>query len=194
MLKIRKDWGQMFEMFDAKDYAVARSKYRPSIIEVLWIAESPPSSQGFFYFDETTGRDHLFRETMKAVRIWPDDDKMPKGVDKRRYLREFQSKGYFLVDTCELPVDELDDARRREAIERGAMRIVGEVMELRPKSILVVKSNVFQPVKNKLEKAELGGQILNKEPIPFPSHGWQSKYRSKVRHLLEREKSRAAAT
>ncbi len=173
-------------MFDAKDYAVARSKYRPSSIEVLWIAESPPSSQGFFYFDKTTGRDHLFRETMKAVGIWPDDDKMRRGMDKRPYLNEFRSKGYFLLDTCELPIDKLGNAGRREAVNQGALRVVGEVKQLRPKNILIVKSNVFQPVKNELEKSGLGGRILNKEAIPFPSHGWQSKYRSQVRHLLER--------
>ncbi len=173
-------------MFDAKDYAVARNQYRPSIIEVLWIAESPPSSQGFFYFDRTTGRDHLFRETMKAVGLWPDKDRMQKDVDKRPLLDGFRSKGYFLVDTCELPVDKLDNDRRRDAVERGALRLVGEVKELRPKNILIVKSNVFMPVKHELEKAGLGGVILNQKPIPFPSHGWQSKYRSQVRHLLKR--------
>ncbi len=109
-------------MLEAGDYAVARNKYRPSKVEVLWIAESPPSSQGFFYFEKTTGKDHLFRETMKAVGIWPE--------------------------------------------------------------ILIVKANVFGPVREELEKAGLGGRILNKRPIPFPSHGWQSKYRSQVRQLI----------
>src|SRR5215472_18871035 len=99
-------------MSSAKDYAVARNKYRQDKIEVLWIAESPPSSQGFFYFDKTIGKDHLFRETMKAVGIWPGNTTMRKGLDKRPYLRHFKSKGYYLVDTCETPIDRLDNLRR----------------------------------------------------------------------------------
>jgi hypothetical protein len=172
-------------MLEAGDYAVARNKYQPSKVEVLWIAESPPSSQGFFYFEKTTGSDHLFRETMKAVEIWPENWTMHKGMDKRPYLGQFESKGYFLFDTCELPVDKLDKARRREEIRKGALRITGEVRALEPKNILIVKVNVFGPVREELEKAGLDGRILNKRPIPFPSHGWQSKYRSQVRHLIK---------
>ncbi len=171
-------------MLEAGDYAVARNKYRPSKIEVLWIAESPPSSQGFFYFEKTTGKDHLFRETMKAVGAWPENLTMHKDMDKRPYLSQFELKCYFLIDTCELPVDNLDNARRREKIREGALRIVGEVRALEPESVLIVKANVFRQVRDELEKAGLGGRILNKQPIPFPSHGWQSKYRSQVRQHI----------
>jgi hypothetical protein len=174
-------------MLEVGDYAVARNKYRPGKVEVLWIAESPPSSQGFFYFEKTTGKDHLFRETMKAVGIWPENFPMHKGMDKRPYLNKFESKDYFLIDTCELPVDKLDDARRLQEIRKGALRITGEVRALEPKRVLIVKANVFGPVRDALEKAGLGGRILNKQPIPFPSHGWQSKYRSKVRQLIRSE-------
>ncbi len=171
-------------MLEAGDYAVARSKYRPSKVEVLWIAESPPTSQGFFYFEKTTGKDHLFRETMKAVGIWPSNSTMHKDMDKRPYLSQFESKGYFLIDTCELPVDRLDNAKRRQEIRRGALRLTGEVRALEPKKVLIVKANVFGPVREELERAGLGGRILNKRAIPFPSHGWQPKYRSQVRHLI----------
>ena len=171
-------------MLGIDDYASARNKYRPSKVEVLWIAESPPSSRGFFYFEKTIGKDHLFRETMKAVGIWPENRTMHKGLDKRTYLNQFESKGYFLIDTCELPVDKLDNARRRQKIREGALRITGEVKALKPEKVLVVKANVFCPVRDELERAGLGGRILNQQPIPFPSHGWQSKYRSQVRHLI----------
>ena len=172
-------------MLSVDDYAAARNKYRPNKVEVLWIAESPPSSQGFFYFEKTIGKDHLFRETMKAVGIWPENWTMSKDMDKRPYLSQFESKGYFLIDTCELPVDKLNNARRRQEIRTGALRVTSEVRALEPKNVLIVKANVFGPVRDELEKAGLGGRILNKQPIPFPSHGWQSKYRSQVRQLVK---------
>jgi len=119
------------------------------------------------------------------VGIWPENSAMHKGMDKRPYLSQFESKGYFLIDTCELPVDKLDNARRRQRIRKGALRITGEVRALEPENVLIVKANVFGPVRDELEKAGLGGRILNKQPIPFPSHGWQSKYRTQVRHLIK---------
>ncbi len=64
------------------------------------------------------------------------------------------------------------------------MRITGEVRALEPRRVMIVKRNVFVPVRDELEKAGLGARILNKQPIPFPSHGWQSKYRSQVRQLI----------
>ncbi len=51
-------------------YRAAREAYRPHRISVLFIAESPPTSGGYFYFEKTVGKDHLFRETMKALGLW----------------------------------------------------------------------------------------------------------------------------
>src|SRR5438128_12552171 len=94
----------------------ARRKYRPRKVLCLLIAESPPSSGGFFYFPMTIGKDHLFRETMKALKFWPEDEPMRRGVDKRSMLRRFQSMGLYLLDTCVFPVDKLRPSERRKAV------------------------------------------------------------------------------
>src|SRR5438445_10677679 len=98
------------------NFSRARRKYRPRKVRLLLIAESPPSSGGFFYFPRTIGKDHLFRETMKALDLWPKNEPMRKGVDKRSMLRRFQSMGLYLLDTCEFPVDKMLPWERREAI------------------------------------------------------------------------------
>src|SRR5438445_1928078 len=100
----------------ATDLSRARRKYRPRKVLFLLIAESPPSSGGFFYFPMTIGKDHLFRETMKALDSWPKNEPMRKGVDKRPMLRRFQSMGLYLLDTCDFPVDKMLPWERREAI------------------------------------------------------------------------------
>jgi len=51
-------------------YTVSRNKYKPNKVNVLLIAESPPSSGGYFYSETTIGKDHLFRETMKVLGFW----------------------------------------------------------------------------------------------------------------------------
>src|SRR5256712_7723021 len=93
----------------------ARRKYRPRKIWILLIAESPPSSGGFFYFPMTIGKDHLFRETMKALDLWPENEPMRKGVDNRPMLQHFQSMGFYLLDTCAFPVATLLPAEHRES-------------------------------------------------------------------------------
>ncbi len=164
-----------------RDFRSAREQYKSARIRLLLIAESPPSSGGYFYFDRTTGKDHLFRETMKAVVLWPADETMPKDLDKRRMLKQFQDKGLFLIDTCPLPVDKLSSRERRFAVDREVPKLVDEVNRLLPEQILIVKNTIYASVRAGLEKAGLSEKILNKTPIPFPSHGNQRIYREKLK-------------
>lgn len=165
-------------------YSAARMKYKPKRIRILMIAESPPASGGFFYFERTIGKDHLFRETMKALSLWPKSQPMPKGIDKRPLLNRFQSGGFFLVDTSLLPINSMPMKQRRMAVLAEIPRLVADVCDLKPDKILIVKSTIFRPVKEALERSGMDNKILNKEPLPFPSHGNQGTFRRTFRRLL----------
>jgi hypothetical protein len=167
-----------------QDYASARNKYRPDKVCLLLIAESPPSSGGYFYAEVTIGKDHLFRETMKALEFWPINHPMRKGCDKRPMLAQFRSMGFFLIDTCELPVDKLSPEERRISTVQGALTLPKRVKELDPCRILIVKKTVFKPVKQVLSNEGFGDRILNVRPLPFPSHGNQKKFRMMLRRLV----------
>jgi len=151
---------------------------------VLFVAESPPSSGGFFYFSKTIGKDHLFRETMKALSLWPLGHPLRKGLDKTGLLEEFRSRGFFLIDTCDRPVDRLSPKARRISIAREAPGLARRAKELDPGSIVIVKQTVYGPVRHALETAGLGDRVLNTEPLPFPSHGNQRRYRLRLRRLI----------
>ena len=164
----------------------ARRKYRPSKIRLLMIAESPPSSGGFFYFPKTIGKDHLFRETMKTVGLWPQSTPMRGGVDTTPMLRGFQSMGFYLIDSSAYPVDKMSNSERMEAIRDQLPRLVKDMKRANPPCIVIVKSSIFGPVKSALEEAGFGSRVLNHQPIPFPSHGNQQEYRTMMgRHLTE---------
>jgi hypothetical protein len=168
------------------DFNRERRKYRPRKVRFLLIAESPPSSGGFFYFRETIGKDHLFRETMKALELWPRNKPMRKCVDKGPMLRSFQSMGFYLLDTSIFPVDKIPRTERRKAIQNQTPRLVGDVVEADPSHILIVKSSIFKPVSNALRESDLWTRVLNTGPVPFPSHGNQSQYRSMLRHAIRK--------
>src|SRR5205807_1799499 len=170
----------------ATDLSRARRKYRPRKVLFLLIAECPPSSGGFFYFPMTIGKDHLFPETMKALDLWPKNEPMRKGVDKRPMLRRFQSMGLYLLDTCDFPVDKMRPLKRSEAVLQQMPRLIDDVIDADPLHILVVKSTIFNPVVIALEESGLRSRILNTRPVPFPSHGNQRVYRSSLRRALTR--------
>jgi len=50
-------------------YRVARDAYGPGRVRVLLIAESPPASDGFFYFPETMWKEHLLSETIESRHV-----------------------------------------------------------------------------------------------------------------------------
>jgi hypothetical protein len=168
----------------------ARRKYRPRKVRLLLIAESPPSSGGFFYFGTTIGKDHLFRETMKALEFWPKDESMRKGVDKRSMLRRFQSMGLYLLDTCVFPVDKSRPSERRKAVLTQTRRLVNDVIKANPLNIFIVKSSIFNPVSVALREASLLTRVLNTGPVPFPSHGNQRVYRSMLRRAMSKARLR----
>jgi len=166
-------------------YILARNKFKPyEGVKFLLIAESPPASGGYFYFDRTTGRDSLFRETMKALGMFPEDKRMPKGFDKRPLLKEFQLQGFFVVDASYEPVDKLRTREKKLIITKEIPRLIADIRKLNPETIIIVKSSLFAPVKEALEKAGLGEKILNRSALPFPSHGNQKAYRQKLRELV----------
>jgi hypothetical protein len=167
----------------------ARRRYRPHKVRLLLIAESPPSSGGFFYFPTTIGKDHLFRETMKALEFWPINQPMRRGVDKRSMLRRFQTMGFYLLDTCDFPVNKLRPVERREAVLRQIPRLVNKVIDADPLHILIVKSSIFQPVFIALKESGLRSRVLNSGPVPFPNHGNQRIYRSLLRRALAKAHS-----
>ena len=177
-------------MSDAKDREInfgrARRKYRPDKIRFLLIAESPPSSGGFFYFATTIGKDHLFRETMKALEFWPHNQPMQRGVDKRSMLRRFQSMGFYLLDTCVSPVDKMRPDDRRETVLTQTPRLIKDVISADPSHIFIVKSSIFNPVSQALKESGFLPRLLNVRPVPFPSHGNQRLYRSMLRRAVRK--------
>ncbi len=168
------------------DFSRYRRKYRPRKVRFLLIAESPPSSGGFFYFETTIGKDHLFRETMKAIKLWPDDEPMHRGVDKRSMLRHFQSMGFYLLDTCVSPVDKMGPSDKRKTVLSQTPRLVNDVIEANPSHIFIVKSSIFHPVSLALRESSVRSRVLNTGPVPFPNHGRQRTYRSMLRRALRK--------
>lgn len=167
---------------EASEYREAREKYRPRQTGTLWVAESPPSGGGYFYFEKASGGNHLFRETMRALGWWPAERPMPLGFDKRALLRRFQREGHLLTDLSPFPVNHLPRGEKGATLRPRVSGLLREAALVGPKRVILVKRNVFEILYKPLREA--GFEILNEGPIPFPSNGWQAEYRRGIRTLL----------
>lgn len=162
-------------------------QYKPEKVKILWIVESPPKSvpARYFYRPELTRFDSLFRETMKALNI-------PISNPKSAALKEFQSRGNFLIDSMKCPADK-SNAHLKPQMRINCSSILNEeILSLDPENILIIKADVYYPVINQLIEIDrlnpeknISVRVLNKNSIPFPGSGQQIRFREAVKQYLK---------
>src|SRR3954467_10612986 len=76
----------------------AAERYRPDVVDLLLVAEAPPSAlDRYFYFEDVLTHDSLFRHVVRGVLgETPSRDKAP-------YLDELRERGVFLVHLSDDP-------------------------------------------------------------------------------------------
>src|SRR4051812_24859212 len=82
-----------------------RRRFRPAKVRVLFVGESPPASGRFFY----RGDSGLYRAMREAFAT------LDPSLGDTNFLQAFQERGFYLVDLCAGPVDDLDAKSRRAA-------------------------------------------------------------------------------
>jgi hypothetical protein len=95
-------------------YLSIRSKFAPASAKLVIVAESPPASDEGKYFYNPTGAvtEWLFAALMKQLCVEPKT--------KDEGLREFQRRGWALIDATYEPVNKREsEAAKKEVILRG---------------------------------------------------------------------------
>ena len=167
-------------------YALLRARWKPDPVRLLLIAESPPDSgagpRRFFYDDDLTARDSLFRSVAKAVF---DVERLPSGRGgKTAWLRRLKDRGVYLIDQAPVPVNMKHPRERAAILAANIEATVEQARELRPEGIIICKTNVFADLAGPLRHAGL--PLLHDEPIPFPGSGWQKVFVERFRAAANR--------
>lgn len=176
----------MERSYDVERAWRARIRYLPEKVKVLFVAESPPNKgvdgeYRYFYFEGLpTGREFLYKETMKAIfgsEFSPD-------LEKSVFLKRFCQAGLFLLDAARCPVDKKYARRQRNSaiVSCAQTHLLPEIEELKPESLLLIKKNVFE-ILSPIFKQK-GFKVLNKLPIPYPNYGHQEAFRRSLRESL----------
>ena len=174
-------------------YESVRQTYKPAIIKLLLIAESPPpapdiqSSRQFYYADRIRKDDRLFVNTIKALYPEAADIKEPElERQKETWLKRLQADGIYMIEALEeSQVHEVAKRRRQELIAESLPRIIERVGQLATDStkIILIKSNVYDIAAEPLREA--GFMVLNIELVDYPGRFNQRAYREKLAQLTK---------
>lgn len=174
-------------------YDEIRRQFKPKIIKVLFITESPPpaadvqSSRQFYRSDRIRHDDRLFANTIKA--LYPEARNSTEAeleTDKQSWLERFKSDGYYMIEALtESQPHEVTKTQRQLKIQNSLPGLLARVAKLATPhtKIILVKSNVFIVAAEPLR--QIGFNVLNTELVDYPGHYNQRVYREKVAALLK---------
>jgi hypothetical protein len=155
-----------FVSADRRDAAARRqsaaSRYQPEAVRLLLVAETPPTAlDRYFYFDDVSSHDGLFRYVTKLVLGATAD----RG-DKSAALARLRDEGVFLIDTKPDPYD-----------TRPLSDLAGELVDrcrvLAPDHIILIKTSVYDAAFTALRNAGL--PVVDRR-VPFPGSGQQRRF------------------
>lgn len=162
-----------------QEHVIAREKYRPQSIKLMFIAEAPPCTEGqFFYFENVLKGDSLFLHVIRAV--FPDLEGMETKelrARKEEMLYRFRDEGYFLEDSVFDVIPKGTSAKDKEkAVVGGQQNLVERITPYKTSTKFILLSALVFRTNYELLKKE-GFDILNEQIIPFPGSGQQGKFK-----------------
>ena len=169
-------------------YSERRARWRPDHVRLLLIAESAPDDGGdianrrFFYDNDLTSKDGLFREVVRALFGNPMLASGPNA--KAPWLEKLKAEGVYLIDLAPVPVNFHAPSERAAALQRNIEATVAIAIELKPDGVALIKQNVFKLLQRPIPKAGL--RLIHDDFIPFPGSGQQKRFRERFAQALEK--------
>jgi len=152
----------------------------PKSIKLLLVTEAPPlTKENYFYNLSSNDHSHdssrsFFRGIMQGMGL------LSVGISsysEHKLLGAFMSKGYFVIDSCPVPlVDEqgkqLSSSKKKQIMAKYTDSLLETIKQLNPERILFICST-NEVVLNKLKShSYISERLLTTRPIPYPGVGW----------------------
>ncbi|MDD3231821.1 MAG: hypothetical protein PHO06_00500 [Clostridia bacterium] len=154
------------------EYEGKREKYKPLKIKVLFVGESRPVGNTFFYNENS----RLYHHTKNAF----------EKANVNFSLKNFESLGCWLYDVCDEPVDNKTTSERKRLIKKGLPKLKENIEKLKPEYIIVVKKSdmkkiVFDNICNGIYKKD-----INAFNLSFPACGHQNEYENELYDIISK--------
>ncbi len=152
-----------------------RHSYKPSEIILLLVGESPPRQKGFFY-DATAIDGPLSRNTRRSF----EDFFQTKYSDRQDFLRQFKSKGCYLVDLFRNRGKTVYKASERER-ETAVIVLSSFIQEAKPRMVVSVLKRTRKLVEEAIQKDQL---VVRYKALPYPTRNYVMEYCYGLREFL----------
>ena len=174
-------------------YEEIRRQYKPAQIKWLFIAESPPPSEGikssrhFYRADYKGPEDRLFANTIRG--LYPEAYNLPEPEitkDKDKWLRRLQCDSVYMIEALEVSEQhKVTKKERQEHIRAAVPRLIERVRELAgpDTKIILIKSNPFEIAAGPLREA--GFNVLNEKLVDYPGIYNLQAHKDKLRALFQ---------
>jgi hypothetical protein len=163
------------------EYLSLRREFEPTSVRLVIVAESPPISGNYFYNPDGEVSEQLFKALMEQLGIKPKT--------KLEGLREFQNRGWVLVDATYEPVNAHDNRSRDLVIDGDYPKLCGDLKRLLSDRwsevpLILIKANVRKLLEPKLNKD--GFKVLNKgRSVYFPGSGRQRDFDRQFSEIVQ---------
>jgi hypothetical protein len=165
-------------------YDEQRQRYKPDVVRLLLIGESPPDpragDQRFFYAP-TLSYDNLYRGVAEALYG------AHAGFDVRAKvanLERMRDDGVWLIDAVAEPINARTLAARRQAIRSNVVKLVEQCERIAPAvGVILCHSIVFKQAAEPLRAASL--PVLHTTPLPFPLGNTRARFVAGMRVALD---------
>lgn len=161
-------------------YKKLRNAYKPESIRAVFVLESPPKSEKFFYNPEGEATEPLFKVMIELIGH-------PK-TGKQDGLEKFKRCGFIIVDAIYKPVNDIKKKDKDKLIMRNYPFFLKDLNALIPDKrtpLILVKANIYRLLEPLLKKD--GFTVANDGiVVPFPSSGQQGNFRKKIALVLEK--------
>ena len=152
----------------------------PATIKLLIITEAPPLPEENYFYN-ISNNDHVhdssrsfFRGIMQGIGL------LSIGVSvysERTLLDAFTREGYFIIDSCPVPlVDEdgvqLSSGKKRKIMVNYADSLSETIKALQPEKILFVCSTNNVVMDKLKDQQYISERLLLARPLPYPGVGW----------------------
>jgi len=160
-------------MRESSDRELLRKNFKPNRVSLLFVGESPPESDTFFY-QENSFLHRYTRDAFIEAGLYTNNPEQP-------FVCRFQDLGCYLVDLCDSPLNHLPMGERKRARKDGVNPLAGVIKTLNPQAIISTPRAIEQQVKCAINMAQAH---LYHRSLPFPAMSHQKRYTSELSDVL----------
>ena len=147
------------------DIEKLRQSFRPEDIKALFVGESAPAGDTFFY----RGNSQMFRYVKRSF------------GDPPNFLDWFRDKGWYLDDLVLTPVNRYTNAKRKDMHAASLPDFSKRLQTYSPQCVVSLLRGIREPVQKAIEDAGLN---IPHYSVPFPGNGQQGRFMEAMKQII----------